>query len=274
MARTKNTPKFSDNENTQVECSQSPPPNAAAGQTSDQQPLSETPLHTVLPDVIIPAVDPPKSSKSRSSKKPIIKPRPNPTRRSNRMKKSSNEPKVSHVNLVSDEEKKTDSSDDEMEEDPKEETEEDPEEEKVEEDFEQTLSKMIKSVKASSKKGKKIAAPSPSKENSPSQKDEDDGEEKEFEEKAQEEEEKASSKKYGKGKDIAKVAVVKRAQKAEKIALRPISRTKYFDLESLKSKTWNLKEFTEPQGWTSFVTLQEHTYEGLVREFYTNVPIS
>jgi len=34
-----------------------------------------------------------------------------------------------------------------------------------------------------------------------------------------------------------------------------------------------LKEFTEPQGWTSFVTLQEHTYEGLVREFYTNLSV-
>jgi hypothetical protein len=116
MARTKTPSKFSDDETNQVERSQSPPPNAAARQSSDQQPLSETPLHTVLPDVIIPAFDPPKSSKSKSSKKPIIKHRPNPTRRSTRMKKPSNEPKVSHVNLVSDEEKKTHSSDDSKEE--------------------------------------------------------------------------------------------------------------------------------------------------------------
>jgi len=271
--KNKTTSKFSDDENTQMERSQSPPPNIAAGQTSDKQPLSETPLHTILPDMIIHAVDPPKSSKSRSFKKPIIKLRPNPTRRSNRMKKSSNEPKVSHVNLVSDEEKKTNSSDDEMEEDPEEEIEEDPEEEKVEEDSKQTLSEIIKSVKASSKKGKKIAAPSPSKENSPSQKDEDDGEEEESEEKAQEEEEKSSSKKYGKGKDIAKVAAVIRAQKAEKIALRPISRTTYFEFESLETKGWNLKKFTDPQGCTNFVTLQEHTYEHLVREFYTNLSV-
>jgi hypothetical protein len=73
MARTKTTSKFSDDETNQVERSQSPPPNTAAGQSSDQQPLDETPLHTVLPDVIIPACDPPKSSQSKSSKKPITK---------------------------------------------------------------------------------------------------------------------------------------------------------------------------------------------------------
>jgi len=107
MARTKTTSKFADRENTQIEHSPSPPQNAAADQTSDQQPLNETPVHTTLPDVIIPAFDTPKFSKPKSSKKPIIKPRPVPTRRSQRMKKSSKEPKVSHVNLVSDEEKKT-----------------------------------------------------------------------------------------------------------------------------------------------------------------------
>jgi len=185
------------------------------------------------------------------------------------MKKSSKEPKVSHVNLVSDEEKKTDSSDDEMEEDPEEEIEEDPEEEKVEEDSKQTLFEMIKSVRASSKKGKKIVEPSPTKENSSSKNEDEDSEEEESEEKTQEEEKEASSKKYGKGKDIAKVAAAIRAQKAEKVALRPMSKTKYFEFESLETKGWNLKKFTDPQGWTNFVSLQEHTYEDLVREFYT-----
>jgi len=107
MARTKTTSKFADNENTQGERSPSPPQNATADQTSDQQSSNETPVHTILCDVIIPAFDPPKSSK------PIITPRPVPTIRSQRMKKSSKEPSVSQVNLVSDEEKKTDSNSEE-----------------------------------------------------------------------------------------------------------------------------------------------------------------
>jgi len=56
MARTKTTSKFAD-ENTQVERSPSPPQNSTVDQTSDQQPLNETPVHTILPDVIIPAFD-------------------------------------------------------------------------------------------------------------------------------------------------------------------------------------------------------------------------
>jgi len=74
MARTKTTSRFADDENTQGERSLSPPQNAAANQTSDQQFLNETPVHTILPDVIIPAFDPPKSAKPKSSKKPIITP--------------------------------------------------------------------------------------------------------------------------------------------------------------------------------------------------------
>jgi len=89
MARIKTTSKFSDDENTQVERSQSLPQNAAVDQTCDQRPLNETLVHIILPDVIIPAFDTPKSSKPKSSKKPIIKARPIPTRRSQRMKKSS-----------------------------------------------------------------------------------------------------------------------------------------------------------------------------------------
>jgi len=74
----------------------------------------------------------------------------------------------------------------------------------MEDDSEQTFSEIIKSVRASSKKVQ--------------------------------EEEKPSSKKHGKGKDISKLADVIRSQRGEKIALRPISRTKYFDLDSLKFK--------------------------------------
>ena len=100
MARTKTTSKFADGENPQVQHSPSPPQNTAADQTSDQPTLNETPVHTVLPDVIYPAFDEPKSSRSKSSKQSIIKPRPVPTRRSTRMKKSSKEPTVSHVDLL------------------------------------------------------------------------------------------------------------------------------------------------------------------------------
>ncbi|XP_039682976.1 DNA ligase 1-like [Medicago truncatula] len=278
MARTKTISKSSDNETNQVEQSQPPQPNAAADQTSDQQLLSETPVRTILQDVIIPASENPKSSKTRSSKKPIIKPRPIPTRRSTRMKKPLKKPKVSHVNLDSDEEKE-DSSDDEDSED---ETEEDPEEE--DEDSEQTLSDAMKSVKASSKRDKEltkkilqrrkeIAAEAMPLSEEKTSEDEEESEEEESEEKAEKEEEKGSSKKHGKGKDITKLAATLKASRTEKIALRPMSRTKYFNLESLETKAWNLKEFTEPQGWTDFVTLQEHTYENLVREFYTNLSV-
>jgi len=208
MARTKTTSKFADDENTQVERSPSPPQNAATDQTSDQQPLNETLVHTILLDVIIPAFDTPKSSKPKSSKKPIIKPKPVPTRRSQRMKKSSKEPKVSHVNLVSDEEKKTDSnseeedsqesgqtlremainqrrkeiatealplstsSDDEMDKTCEEEVEEDPEEE-TEEDPEEEMEEdfeqtLSKIVQAAKKSYKSKEVASPSKEESAS----------------------------------------------------------------------------------------------------------
>ncbi|XP_024626571.1 nucleolin-like [Medicago truncatula] len=297
MARTKTTSKLSE------EHSQPPPSNTAADQSSDQ-PLNETPLRTVLKDKIIPATKTQKSSKPGSSK--FIRPRTNPTRRSTRMKKPLKKPKVSHVNLVSDEEKK----DSGVDEDSEEVTEEDPEEDE-EEDSEQTLSEMIKSVRASSKKGKNVATPSPSKESSSSQEESDENGESEesspneekkvsskksgngkemakaaekiyqrrkkieseafsmSEEEDEPEVEKGSSKKHGKGKDIAAL----KTSRAEKIALRPMSRTKYFNLESLETKAWNMKEFTEPQGWTNFITLQEHTYEDLVREFYTNLSV-
>ncbi|KEH17115.1 hypothetical protein MTR_0043s0140 [Medicago truncatula] len=50
-----------------------------------------------------------------------------------------------------------------------------------------------------------------------------------------------------------------------------MSRKKYFEFESLETKGWNLKKFTDPKEWINFVSLQEHTYEDLVREFYTNL---
>jgi len=46
------------------------------------------------------------------------------------------------------------------------------------------------------------------------------------------------------------IASVLKAQNVEKIALRPISRAKYFDFESLKTKRWNLREYTYPRGWS------------------------
>ncbi|AES97002.2 hypothetical protein MTR_5g044090 [Medicago truncatula] len=87
------------------------------------------------------------------------------------------------------------------------------------------------------------------------------------------EEEKPVPRKREKGKDIVILASTLRIQNLSKMTSRPLSRAKYFDFKSLKTKRWNLKEFTEPQLWTDFVTLQEHTYENLVREFYTNLSV-
>jgi len=52
-----------------------------------------------------------------------------------------------------------------------------------------------------------------------------------------------------------------------------MSRSKYFEFDSLETKGWDLKKFTDPQWWTYFVSLQEHTYEELVRGFYTNLSV-
>jgi len=102
-----------------------PPPTAAADQTS----LIETPICTILPDVIILAFETTKQSKPKSSKNPVIKPKPKAARISQRMKygSSSKTPIVSHVDLGSDEEKEDYGEKEKI-----------PEEEK-EEDFEQTL---------------------------------------------------------------------------------------------------------------------------------------
>jgi len=57
------------------------------------------------------------------------------------------------------------------------------------------------------------------------------------------------------------------------MASRPLSRAKYFDFESLKTKGWNLGEFTDPQGWSEFVSTQEQTFEDLVKEFYASMRV-
>ena len=67
-------------------------------------------------------------------------------------------------------------------------------------------------------------------------------------------EEEPVSRKRGKGKDIAILASALKVQNLEKMASRPLSRAKYFDFEILKTKGWNLGEFTDPQGWSAFVS--------------------
>jgi len=37
-----------------------------------------------------------------------------------------------------------------------------------------------------------------------------------------------------------------KAQKANKIALRPMGISKYFEFDSLETKGWDLKKFTDP----------------------------
>lgn len=76
----------------------------ADDQSSDHSPLNETPLRTILQDVIIPASETPKLSKPKTFKKT--------TRRSQRMRKgSSSKPTTAHIDLVSDEEKEVESND-------------------------------------------------------------------------------------------------------------------------------------------------------------------
>jgi len=54
---------------------------------------------------------------------------------------------------------------------------------------------------------------------------------------------------------------------------RTISRAKYFDLESLKTKGWDPKEFMDPQGWSDFVPTEESTFEDLVKELYAHMSV-
>ena len=269
MARTKTASRFRSQ----------PPPNAANDQPSDHSPLNETPLHTTSQDEIIPASKPSKSSKPKTSKRP--------TRRSQRMRKgSSSKPTTSHIDLVSDDEKKeneemNEASDeetisdkgnssektDEVEEESSEKAKGVAEEETNSEETGETLREMAKTAKIIYQRRRKIAKealPLPvEKSASPSL-----VEEVETEEIAEEE---VPSRKRGKGKDIAIAASILKTQSVEKMAFRPISRAKYFDFESLETKGWNLKEFTDPQGWSGFVSTQCKTFASLVKEFYANM---
>lgn len=103
------------------------------------------------------------------------------------------------------------------------------------EESEETLFEMAKAARKSYKK-KKIETPTPSlfveKPSSPSRQDE----EVEVEEIVEEELKEAPSRKRRKGKDITILASALKAQNLEKMALRPLSRAKYFDFDSLKTK--------------------------------------
>lgn len=232
------------------------PSNAANDQSSDHSPLNETPLHTILQDVIIPAHDTSKSSQPKTSKKPI--------RRSQRMRKgSSSKPTTTHVDLVSDNEEKNGVSDEEKYEKSEEKVsgkgKEVAEEEASSEKTEETLFQMAKAAKIVYQRRKQIvkeALPLPEEKTSF-----------EDEQEAETEEEEFVPRKRGKGKDIAILASTLKLQSVEKMANRPISRSKYFDFESLKTKGWNLKKFTDPQGWSSFVSTQCQTFPDLVKEF-------
>ena len=52
-----------------------------------------------------------------------------------------------------------------------------------------------------------------------------------------------------------------------------MSRAKFFDFENLKTKGWDLRKFTDPQGWLDFVSTEESTFEDLVKEFYGHMTI-
>jgi len=82
-----------------------------------------------------------------------------------------------------------------------------------------------------------------------------------------------ASRKRGKGKDIAIIASVLKAQNVEKMAFRPISIAKFFDFENLKTKGWDLRKFTDPQGWSAFLSTEESTFEDLVKEFYGHMAV-
>jgi len=41
------------------------------------------------------------------------------------------------------------------------------------------------------------------------------------------------------------------------MAFKPISRAMFFDFENLKTKGSDLRKFTDPQGWSDFVSTEE-----------------
>ena len=112
----------------------------------------------------------------------------------------------------------------------------------MDEDSEQTLTKIVKSARKIYKRRKEIARealPLP-KEKSVSLLKEKSTSQNEDENVETDVKKESSPRKHGKGKDITKVVVVLKAQRADKIAFRPMSRSKYFEFESLKTKGWEI----------------------------------
>jgi len=66
---------------------------------------------------------------------------------------------------------------------------------------------------------------------------------------------------------------LKKAEKEAKQFQISVNKAKYFDFADLKKKNWNLREYTNSQEWTNFVSLQDLTFENLVREFYGSIRI-
>jgi hypothetical protein len=242
MARTKTTSPLSEDDSTPVARSQ--PPSQTAADESNSSPLNETPVHTILPDEIIPISEPSKITKSSKlkTKKKVIKPKA--TRKSSRIMSGSSSSKtktISHVDL-------TDS--------------------RENDDGDETLSEFMKASKAESKKKKnkgktQVIKTPPASETS----------EKNSLSSEEEGEKEASPPKHGKGKDVKLIASLMKAEKEAKQSQRPVSRAKYFDFVDLKKKNWNLREYTDSQEWTHFVSLQDLTFEDLVREFYSSMRI-
>jgi len=242
MAQTKTSSPIPKDDSTNVACSQ-PQPQTAADE-SNSSPLNETPIHTVLPDEIIPITEPSKITKTSKPKikKETIKPQA--TRKSSRIisgTSSSKTDTVSHVDLT-----------DSVEND----------------DSEETLSEFMKASKAESKKKEKgktqVIETPPASETS--EKDSSSSEE-------EEEEETTPPKKHGKGKDVKLIASLMKAEKEAKQSQRPVSKAKYFNFADLKKKNWNLREYTDSQELTNFVSLQDLTFENLVRELYGSIRI-
>jgi len=134
-------------------------------------------------------------------------------------------------------------------------------------DSEKTLFEFMKALEAESKKKEKemtqvIEIP-PAYETS----------EKDSSSLEEEEEEETTPKKHGKGKDVKLIASLMKAEKEAQQSLRPVSKAKYFDFADLKKKNWNLREYTDSQEWTNFVSFQDLTFENLVREFYGSMRI-
>jgi len=124
---------------------------------------------------------------------------------------------------------------------------------------------MVKAARLVYKRRKIATSPlSAEKLTSPSQQENEEDEVNETEE---------ASRKRGKGKDIAIIASVLKAQNIEKMAFKPISRAKFFDFENLKTEGWVLRKFTDPQGWSAFLSTEESTFEDLVKEFYGHMSV-